>query len=93
MSRDRANRAKFPATAVPLLIDEMGKLGATGPFTAKMVGGASMFAALLPTAGVNMGERNVEAVRRALGAAGIGILHVRDGRLVVRSLNRGEHVL
>jgi chemotaxis protein CheD len=107
MSRDRSNRAKFPGTAVPLLVDEMRKLGAVGPFTAKMVGGASMFRALLPSGGVNMGERNVEAVRRALVAAGIGItaqdtggdygrsvfLHVRDGRLVVRSLNRGEHVL
>jgi chemotaxis protein CheD len=107
MSRDRGNRAKFPSTAVPLLLEEMRKLGAIGPFTAKLAGGASMFGALLPSGGVNMGERNVEAVRRALVAAGIGIaaqdtggdygrsvfLHVRDGRLVVRSLNRGEHVL
>lgn len=107
MSRDRSNRAKFPSTAVPLLIAEMRKLGAAGPFTAKLVGGASMFRALLPDGGVNMGERNVESSRRALVVAGIPIvaqdtgggygrsvfLHVRDGRVVVRSLSAGEHVL
>jgi chemotaxis protein CheD len=107
MSRDRTNRAKFPSTAVPLLIAEMRKLGAAGPFTAKLVGGASMFGALLPDGGVNMGERNVESARRALVVAGIPIvaqdtggghgrsvfLHVRDGRVVVRSLSAGEHVL
>jgi chemotaxis protein CheD len=107
MSRDRTNRAKFPSTAVPLLIAEMRKLGAAGPFTAKLVGGASMFGALLPDGGVNMGERNVESSRRALVVAGIPIvaqdtggghgrsvfLHVRDGRVVVRSLSAGEHAL
>ncbi len=107
MSRDTANRAKFPATAVPLLVAEMAKLGARGPYTAKLVGGASMFGALLPVGGVNMGERNVEASRRALVAAQVSIvaqdtggdfgrsvyLHVRDGRVVVTSLRRGEIVL
>jgi chemotaxis protein CheD len=107
MSREHTNRAKFPATAVPLLLAEMRKLGASGPFTAKLVGGASMFAALLPSGGVNMGDRNVEASRRALVVAGIPILaqdtgggygrsvflHVRDGRVVVRSLTHGEHVI
>lgn len=107
MSREHTNRAKFPATAVPLLLAEMRKLGATGPFAAKLVGGASMFAALLPSGGVNMGDRNVEASRRALVVAGIPILaqdtggghgrsvflHVRDGRVVVRSLTLGDHVI
>jgi chemotaxis protein CheD len=107
MSRDTHNRAKFPGSAVPLLLEEMRKLGARGPFQAKLVGGASMFASLLPEGGVNMGDRNVEASRRALGAAQISLiaqdtggtygrsvfLHVRDGRLVVRSLAHGEKVL
>jgi chemotaxis protein CheD len=107
MSRDRSNPAKFPATAVPLLLTDMRKLGAAGPFSAKLVGGASMFGALLPVGGVNMGERNIEAARRALVVAGIPIvaqdtgggygrsvfLHVRDGRVVVRSLNHGDRVL
>ena len=29
LARDRSNRAKFPETAVPLLVDELAKLGAT----------------------------------------------------------------
>jgi chemotaxis protein CheD len=107
MSRDRSNRAKFPATAVPLLIDEMRKLGATGPFIAKLAGGASMFGALLPIGGVNMGQRNVDAARRALVEAGIAIvgqdtgggygrsvfMYVSDGRVVIKSLSQGERVL
>ena len=107
MSRDRDNRAKFPATAVPLLIEEMRKLGARGPFTAKVAGGASMFAALLPVGGVNMGQRNVDATRRALIESGIAIvgqdiggdygrsvfLHVNDGRLVIKAIDRSERVL
>ena len=36
LSRDGANRAKFPGTAVPLLLEEMRKLGARGPFVAKI---------------------------------------------------------
>jgi chemotaxis protein CheD len=107
MSRDTHNRAKFPGSAVPLLLEEMRKLGARGPFQAKLVGGASMFSSLLPEGGVNMGDRNVEASRRALGAAQISLiaqdtggtygrsvfLHVRDGRLIVRSLAHGEKIL
>jgi chemotaxis protein CheD len=107
MSRDRANRAKFPSTAVPLLVEEMGKLGAFGPFTAKLVGGASMFGPLLPAGGINMGYRNLEGSRRALVMAGITItgqdvgggygrsafLYVIDGRVVSKSLTHQERVL
>ena len=107
MSRDRSNRAKFPATAVPLLLNEMRGLGARGPFTAKLIGGASMFGALLPIGGVNMGQRNVDAARRALIDAGVAIvaqdtgggygrsvyLYVGDGRVVVKSLANGDREL
>jgi chemotaxis protein CheD len=107
MSRDRSNRAKFPATAVPLLLDEMRRLGAEGPFTGKLAGGASMFGALLPVGGMNMGQRNIEAARRALIDAQIAIvgqdvggdygrsvfLHVSDGRLVIKSLAHGDRAL
>ena len=70
-------------------------------------GSPSMFASLLPQGGVNMGDRNVEACRRALGQAQISLvaqdtggtygrsvfLHIRDGKVVVRSLAHGEKVL
>ncbi len=57
--------AKFAATGVPVLVSEMRLHGAAGPLTAKLVGGARMFASLL-SAGVNVGERNLEATRAAL---------------------------
>jgi chemotaxis protein CheD len=107
MSRDTGNRAKFPGTAVPLLVEEMRRLGARGPMVARIAGGASMFGGLLPTSGINMGERNVDASRRALEAARISLaaedtggdygrsvyFHLSDGRLVVKSLRMGDRVL
>lgn len=107
LSRDQENRAKFPETAVPLLLEEMRRLGARGPFTAKLAGGASMFGQLLPAGGINMGERNVAATRRALEAAGIRVvaddtggdygrsvyLDAVTGRVLVRSLKRGDRTL
>jgi chemotaxis protein CheD len=107
LSRDQQNRAKFPDTAVPLLVGEMRRLGSRGALQAKIVGGASMFAQLLPAGGVNMGERNVLSTRRALQAAGIPIvgddtggdygrsvyLDVATGRVLVRSLRRGDRHL
>jgi len=108
MARDRTNRAKFALSAVPLLVGEMVKLGAQPRLiTAKLVGGASMFAALLPSGGINVGERNVQASRQALSAVNIPVLaedvgsdhgrsvffHLADGRVDVRSLKRGNRVL
>ena len=74
LSRERERPAKFSTTAVPLLVGAMREHGAAGPFEAKLVGGASMFGALLGTGGVNMGERNVVSARRALSAAGIPVV-------------------
>jgi chemotaxis protein CheD len=107
LSRDKDNRAKFPGTAVPLLLEEMKKLGARGPFTAKIAGGSSMFGALLPSGGINMGERNVLSSRQALSEAGIHLaaqdvggdygrsvyFHLDDGRLMIRSLKSGDRAL
>ena len=108
MSRDRSNPAKFSNTAVPLLLHEMEALGAVlQRVRAKIVGGASMFGALVPNGGMNIGERNVAAVRSALEQAGVPIvgedtgsdygrsvyLFLDDGRVEVRSLRRGSHVL
>ena len=108
MSRDRSNPAKFPSTVVPLLIDEMRRLGAEPRrIRARIAGGASMFGALMGAGGVNIGERNVVAVRAALDRAGIPLVaddtgsdygrsvffFVDDGRVEVRSLRRGSRVL
>ena len=108
MSRDRSNPAKFPATVVPILLDEMRELGAIGTrLRAKIVGGASMFGNLIPPGGVNIGERNVAAVRQVLAGAKIPIvaedtgsdygrsvyLTVADGAVEVRSVRKGSRVL
>jgi len=108
MSRDRSNPAKFPSSAVPLLLSEMGLLGAKRErVRAKIVGGASMFGNLIPAGGINIGERNIVAVRGALSEAKIPIvaedvgsdhgrsvfLHLDNGRVEVRSLKKGSRVL
>ena len=107
LSRDKENRAKFPGTAVPLLLEEMKKLGSRGPYTAKIAGGSSMFGALIPAGGINMGERNVAASRQALADAGISLsgqdvggdygrsvyFHLEDGRVLIRSLKSGDRAL
>jgi chemotaxis protein CheD len=108
LSRDRSNPAKFPRTAIPLLLDEMRRLdGSLGRVRAKIVGGASMFGNLLPPGGINIGERNIVAVRDALSDAKVPIVaedtgsdygrsvffHVLDGRVEVRSLRKGSRVL
>ena len=108
MSRDRSNPAKFPATVVPLLVEEMRRLGAElRRMRAKIAGGASMFGNLIGTSGINIGERNVVAVRAALDRAGIPLVaddtgsdygrsvffYLEDGRVEVRSLRRGSRVL
>jgi chemotaxis protein CheD len=108
MSRDRANRAKFAGTAVPLLVEHMQARGArVSRMTAKLAGGAAMFSALVTSHGLQMGERNVLACRAALQSAGIPLLaqdvggdygrsvyfSLADGALRVRSVRRGELVV
>jgi len=114
MSRDRTNPAKFPATAVPLVLEQMQKLGALpGRVRAKIAGGASMFSNFSSAnvggggGGINIGERNVAAVRQALAARRIEIIgedtgsdhgrsvyfYLADGRVEVRSVRKGSRVL
>ena len=104
LARDFTNRAKFPETAVPLLVERLKGLGADPRrLVAKLAGGASMFSQLVTPGTIQMGERNVLAARSALRAAQIPIIreavggergrsvrfHVKDGRVEIRSV--GEH--
>ena len=101
LARDITNRAKFPETAVPLLIERLKALGADPRrIVAKLAGGASMFSQLVSPGTIQMGERNVLASRSALRAAQIPIVkesvggergrsvrfHVQDGRVEIRSV-------
>lgn len=73
-SRDPSNPAKFATSAVPLLLKSLERLGADRRrMEAKLVGGASMFSALVPKRTPTMGTRNVSAARGALDAAGIPV--------------------
>jgi chemotaxis protein CheD len=63
---------KFVDTAIPLLIEEMAKLaGSELKVTAKLAGGASMFAT---TVAARIGLQNIESCERILGALRIPIL-------------------
>jgi chemotaxis protein CheD len=108
LARDRGNRAKFPETAVPLLVEELGKLGAAKErLRARLVGGASMFANLSAPGVAMMGERNVMATKEALKVARIPMiaedtgaghgrsvyLYLPTGRLEVRSVQHGVREL
>ena len=108
LARDQSNPAKFPETAVPLLMGELVKLGAkTERLRARLVGGAAMFAKLATPAVAQMGERNVTAAREALKVARIPLLgedtgldygrsvflYLPEGRLEVRSVQHGVREL
>ncbi|MEA2722331.1 MAG: chemotaxis protein CheD [Gemmatimonadales bacterium] len=67
LSRKESNPAKFPQTAVPRLLDLMAADGANSQrITARLAGGASMFASLAPPGTIQMGERNLVAARQVL---------------------------
>lgn len=108
LSRDDANRAKFPQTAVPRLLELMSQCGASPRrLTGRLVGGASMFASLAAPGTIQMGDRNVVASRHALNQHGIPLtgeavggdygrtarLMVAEGRLEVSSVAHGLHTL
>ena len=108
LARDVTNRAKFPDTAVPFLVERLKALGADpGRLVAKLAGGASMFSQLVTPGTIQMGERNVLAARAALRKAAIPVVresvggergrsvrfHVKDGRVEIRSVGANAEVI
>jgi chemotaxis protein CheD len=94
LSRMDANPAKFPQSAVPRLLELMVADGAQqSRVSARLVGGASMFAALTPPGTINMGERNLVAARQVLGNHGVPLVGEAVGgdfgRTVRLSVNDG----
>lgn len=99
---------KFADTAVPAAIIEAVRLGATrSRLVARMAGGARMLNMIGAGSKLDIGARNIEAVRAALVAASIGLvaedvggtfgrtlqLFVGSGRLLVSTVGRGEREL
>ncbi len=102
------NPAKCPQTAIPALLARMADLGASPRrITARIAGGASMFASLAPLGTVQMGERNVVAARETLRSAGLPLVgedvgrdygrtvrfRVADGRMEITSVMHGIRLL
>jgi chemotaxis protein CheD len=104
LSSDAGSPGKFASTAVPHMLAQLEALGVHGGLEARLVGGASMFAQLLPNGAVPLGARNVSAARAACAAAGIPIVaedtggghgrsvyfDVAEGRVRVRSVACGD---
>lgn len=101
--RQNQNRAKFADTGIDFLIETMVADGASkSRLTAKIAGGAQMFAFSGNNDMLRVGERNVEAVKKKLGELGISILaedtglnfgrtvefYPEDGSFVIKSVGK-----
>lgn len=74
-ARSAENVAKFADTALPAMLNEIIKLGASkSRITAKIAGGAQMFTFTNATDIMRVGERNAEAVRLVLKKLDIRLL-------------------
>ena len=79
--------AKFVDTAVARLLAEMQKIGANRRLIkAKVAGGAQMFAFNAANDMMRIGDRNVEATIKVLGAQGIPILAKDTGNTYGRTV-------
>lgn len=100
------NKFKFADTAIELLYSNMLKNGASpSRITAKIAGGANMFAAVSKS--MSIGDRNVEAVKQELARLHIPItaedtglnygrtvrFSAEDGSLTVMSSLKGNKVI
>jgi chemotaxis protein CheD len=95
LSRMDANPAKFPQSAVPRLLELMVADGALlSRVSARLAGGASMFATLTPPGTINMGERNLVAARQVLQSHNLPLVGEAVGgdfgRTVRLSVNDGK---
>jgi chemotaxis protein CheD len=106
--RDNSLAARFADTGVPRLVEEMIKNGATlEQMNAKITGGARMFSMPGGNSLLEIGERNVEAVKVALKAFKLNLvaadtgkdygrtaeLSVATGELLVKAIGRSTLVL
>lgn len=79
--RQNQNKAKFADTGIELLIEMMQKEGVRrSSLTAKIAGGAQMFAFSTNNDMLRVGERNVEAVKAKLKELGIPVLAEDTGQ-------------
>jgi chemotaxis protein CheD len=77
--KGESNRMKFADTAIVDIARDLQKIGA-GRLTAKIAGGAQMFATPATGPMGNIGERNVKAVKAALASLRIPIIAEDTGK-------------
>ncbi|KYZ77618.1 chemotaxis protein CheD [Anaerosporomusa subterranea] len=107
-ARSSENPAKFADTAIPLMVNDMIKLGASKMrLRAKIAGGAQMFTFSNLTDIMRIGERNAESVRIVLKALDISIiaddtggnygrtveLKLDSGGFRIKTIDKGEKEL
>jgi len=107
-SKFNQNIAKFADTAIVELLDDMIKLGANKKhFTAKLAGGAQMFALNQSSDIMRIGLRNVIACKAKLSELGIPIvaedtggnfgrtieLYSDGGKLLIKTIGHGTSTL
>jgi len=85
-SRGKTDKpGKFADTALEVLLDELEKKGSMKPaLSARLVGGASMFST--PSNNLNIGERNINALRELLEKSRINIINEEVGGTSGRSV-------
>lgn len=107
-ARASDNHAKFADTAIPVLLEEVIRLGALkNRIVAKIAGGSQMFSFAQATDIMRIGDRNVGAVREVLKALSIKIvaedvggnygrtveLMLATGIYCIKTVNKGENNL
>lgn len=98
------NLAKFADTAIPVILDELTKLGANkSRLITKIAGGAQMFSFMGTDDRMRIGERNVEAVKAAMKLEGLRIsgedtggnygrsmeLNLSNGKVTIKTIDKG----
>ncbi len=106
--KNNSNKMKFADTCIDMMLDELYKLrvSKTG-LRAKIAGGAQMFSISLNTESLNIGKRNVIAVKEKLKALKIPIVaedvlenygrtikfECDTQKLNIKSIGKGEHFI
>jgi len=87
MRMGQINKAKYADTALPLLVEEMEKLGAKQRnLVAKLAGGSQMFQFKTTNEMMKVGPRNVAASKKLLDDLGIPIVAEDTGGNIGRTI-------
>ncbi|MBS6062367.1 chemotaxis protein CheD [Criibacterium bergeronii] len=106
--KNNANKLKFADTCIDLMMEDLIKAGVSkSSLKAKIAGGAQMFSVSLKTDNLNIGTKNVEAVKAKLKSLNIPIVSEdtlgNSGRTItfdipslqlhIKSIGKGESII